>query len=37
MKKPFIEVYGEAYFSEQWRRWVEAYHRIKQENNGKGF
>ncbi|XP_064598798.1 valacyclovir hydrolase-like [Liolophura sinensis] len=34
MKKPFIDVYGEAYFCEQWGRWVDAFHRIKHKNNG---
>lgn len=34
MKQPFIELYGEEYFSETWSAWVDAFQKILQENKG---
>ncbi|XP_050429696.1 valacyclovir hydrolase-like isoform X2 [Adelges cooleyi] len=34
MKQPFIDLYGEKYFSETWSAWVDAFQEILKENNG---
>ncbi|XP_044741362.1 valacyclovir hydrolase-like [Chrysoperla carnea] len=34
MRKPMIEVYGEAYFRELWENWVDTIEVIYKENNG---
>lgn len=34
MRQPFIELYGEKYFSETWSAWVDSFQRILKENNG---
>lgn len=34
MRQPFIELYGEEYFSQTWSAWVDSFQKILQENKG---
>lgn len=34
MKQPFVELYGETYFSETWSAWVDGFQKILKENEG---
>lgn len=34
MRQPFIELYGEKYFSETWSAWVDSFQTILKQNKG---
>jgi len=34
MRQPFIDLYGEKYFTETWNAWIDSFHMILKENNG---
>lgn len=37
MRQPYVELYGEKYFSETWSAWVDSFQTILKENKGDIF